>query len=186
MKNYTTKNLGQFEIKSDKVMVSDPCYKIGTWCQGIVGNVKKGKWNAQIFVSDEGDWGNRVAVLIASHNSIKGQIAYTCPNWKEEKFEVGVDSGQAGIFDLKEFHSDNGDYNDPKSWYKRVCDLTLIGAGGIMDNSGVCSSSGFGDGGYICKTITKKNKVVAIMIDFCLLKEPDEEEDDMNDDTGND
>jgi hypothetical protein len=34
--------VGKFYIKSGKVMVSDPCYKIGTWCQGTLKNIKKG------------------------------------------------------------------------------------------------------------------------------------------------
>ena len=36
-------NVGRFEIKSSKVLVSDPCYQLDTWCNGIVNNVRNGK-----------------------------------------------------------------------------------------------------------------------------------------------
>ena len=27
--------LGTFEVTGDKLVVSDPCYELGTWCMGI-------------------------------------------------------------------------------------------------------------------------------------------------------
>lgn len=33
--------LGTFENKSGTLIVSDPCYDLGTWCQGIIENAKK-------------------------------------------------------------------------------------------------------------------------------------------------
>ena len=50
----------KFEIKSGKVVLSDPCYELGTWCQGIVNNVKNGEWFADAEYVDS--FGNRVAV----------------------------------------------------------------------------------------------------------------------------
>jgi hypothetical protein len=174
MKDYGTNDVGSFQIKSGSVVVSDPCYDLGTWCQGVLKNVKNGKWNASTLTTD-----NHTAVLIASHESIKNKIAYTCPSWNDEKFEVGVDAGLAGIFDAPEFNSEDDNYDDLNSWYRRCCEASY--PSGIIENSGVVSSSGFGDGNYICRTITKDNEIVAIMIDFGILEEdeeePEEEED---------
>lgn len=30
--------LGAFEVSSDKLVISDPCYNLGTWCMGTVPN----------------------------------------------------------------------------------------------------------------------------------------------------
>lgn len=35
------KHVGTFSLGT-KVMVSDPCYKLNTWCQGVLENVKSG------------------------------------------------------------------------------------------------------------------------------------------------
>lgn len=34
--------LGEFKCKSGKLIVSDPCYPLGTWCQLVLNNVKEG------------------------------------------------------------------------------------------------------------------------------------------------
>lgn len=179
MKDYTTKKVGSFQVKSGSVMISDPCYKIGTWCQGVLKNVKKGKWNAIILKSDEGSWGSRVAVLIAYHDSFVNPPSYgSYFPWHTEGFEVGVDSGQGSIVDLKEFHSNDDEYDNINSWYRRVCDSTDDQGAGIIDDSGVTSSSGYGDGGYVCKTISEKGKVTAIMIDYGLLENENDKAED--------
>lgn len=181
MKDYRTIKLGQFEITSGKVVVSDPCYKLGTWCMGTLENVKKGKWTAKILKTNEGDWGNRVAALIATHKD--KDFGYDFCKWEKQTFEVGVDSGQAGIFDSTGFKSDDDNYDDPNSWYRRVCEITLADCGaGIIDNSGVASSSGYGDGGYDCSVIKENGKIIAIMIDFGLLQEEEEDYDEDDED----
>ena len=38
-------SVGGFEVKSGKLMVSDPCYKKDTWCQKVLNDVRNGKWN---------------------------------------------------------------------------------------------------------------------------------------------
>lgn len=175
MKSYTTHDIGKFEITSGKVIVSDPCYKRGTRGMGTL-NVKKGKWKANVLQSDKGGWKNRVAALVAFHESVT-DLSRSCYNWnwERQKFEVGVDSGQAGIFDNEQFHSEDDNYDNLNSWYRRCCDKTLGNVRAGIIEGGVVSSSGFGDGGYDCKTITKNGKIVAIMIDFGLIAEEEYE-----------
>lgn len=57
MKKQEIQQIGTFKSKSGKFIVSDPCYK-------------KGEWRSFLNISDEGDWGNRVAELIVVHENI--------------------------------------------------------------------------------------------------------------------
>lgn len=149
------KVLGSFEIVSGKVRITDPCYSPGTWCSGQVENVRKGRWKAQIFTKEVAGWGNRVWELEAfAENSNLDFVAY-----ERLKFEVGVDSGQAGIFDSSHYQdasvvsseTEIAEYIKDDAWYGMCCaashnEKTGLSAGIIP--YGVNSSSGFGDGGY--------------------------------------
>jgi hypothetical protein len=91
-----------FEVKSGAIVCSDPCYSIPTWCQGIVENVKNGTWVANVIVTDEGDWGKRIALLSISHKDIEEPDA----NIDIMNFVGGVDSGQFGFFDKDFYRND--------------------------------------------------------------------------------
>ena len=111
----------------NKVMVSDPCYGLGTWCQGILENVLPGNYNCEVEYSDEGDWGERVSAIEVVHDNYDRPVPV---EFESEDFEVGVDSGQAGIFDYDyytKYHTDSTvrDHVDD-DWYDRVCDSTCI------------------------------------------------------------
>lgn len=105
----------------DKVMVSDPCYDIGTWCQGVIENVLPGEYDCLVKYVDEGRFGIRVAAIQAVHHD------YIDSNLKEtmENFEVGVDSGQAGIFDYKHYVRHHPSEKSDDAWYARCCDATF-------------------------------------------------------------
>ena len=123
MNNMTTENKGIITL-GDKVMVSDPCYGLGTWCQGVLENVLPGQYDCNVEYSDEGDWGTRVSAIEVTHVDYDRCIL----DEELEKFEVGVDSGQAGIFDYEyyaKYHMDVTDrphVND--DWYDMVGNLT--------------------------------------------------------------
>lgn len=146
--------IGTFEVVTGKVVVSDPCYEIGTWCQGVLENVREGAWRCHVLRSDD-----RVAELILGHSS--GQAV--SKRWNKESFDVGVDSGQAGVFDAAHYRDDAATQGVSRiaqevicreePWYSICCDRTLgneSGAGIIP--FGVVSSSGYGDGSYRCYT----------------------------------
>lgn len=158
-----------------KVMVSDPCYGLGTWCQGVLENVLPGNYNCNVEYSDEGDWGVRVALIEVVHEDYDGVFCMDMEN-----FEVGVDSGQAGIFDY-DYYAKYHDSCDVRphvddDWYDRVGDITLSEeSAGSIDNLGFVSSSGFGDGGYTCWTERNKDGyIIAIRVEF--ITEEDEED----------
>lgn len=103
-KKIESTTLGAFEVTSDKLVISDPCYDLGTWCMGTIPNVKPGLWIASIGVVDTGEFGKRVAYLSAFHQGSPDiRDLKVCP----ATFEVGVDSGQAGIFDFSHFQDES-------------------------------------------------------------------------------
>lgn len=186
-------SLGSFDVVSGSLMVSDPCYEKGTWCQGLLDNVRNGKWNALVTKSKEGSWGNRCSSLVVEHEKVDHR-SIVSTEWNKGKFEVGVDSGQAGFFDISTYKNgkliekdptfdavcaDDEDENENR-WYNACCDITLGSMNAGVLPGGVVSGSGFGDGGYDCMYAMKDGEVVAAMIVFIAGEEEEEEEDSAN------
>lgn len=178
MMNITTENKGVITL-GEKVMVSDPCYGLGTWCQGVLENILPGQYDCVMERSDEGDWGMRVSAIEVTHFDYKGKFLAL----HLEKFYVGVDSGQAGIFDYEYYAKHHMDSTErphvDDNWYDRVCDKTYTDYfdGNTIDSLGFVSSSGYGDGGYDCWTGRNEDgKIVCIRVEF--ISEYDEEEED--------
>lgn len=119
----STLPLGQIEL-GEKVIVSDPCYTRGTWCQGIVEELLPGNYNCIVTYSDEGTWGNRVSQLTIHHESVKPT---QLRKGERAPFTVGVDSGQAGIFcdSIYPEGEEIGNYGDENSFYGTCCNATL-------------------------------------------------------------
>lgn len=169
-----TINLGK------EVIVTDPCYSIPTWCQKIVTDVKPGEYRVFCKKSDLNDWGNRVSMLMAVH----GDHEFDDLKWRLSgpRGIIGVDSGQAGIFDITTYrvNPDNVEQGDGDSsffgttpedseeerWYTNICSHTLGDKRWGHYNNGVVSSSGLGDGGYDLFIARVNRKVVAFAIDF--------------------
>jgi hypothetical protein len=177
--------LGAFRVKSGKLVVSDPCYSPGTWCQGTLDNVRKGVWKALVEVSDEGNWGQRVSTIIVHHESLGSVEAEDFT--EKATFEVGVDSGQAGFWDAEYFCGGQGEYDELGTFYGDACTQTLrtkVGAG-VMPG-GCVSSSGYGDGGYECTYVkSTRGKVVAARVVF-IEPEPERTYDNWEDDEEDD
>lgn len=125
MENYTVVNKGIIAL-SDKVMVSDPCYGLNTWCQGVVENVLSGEYECKVGFSDEDIFGMRVADIEVVHKDYVDQFL----DYRAEEFEVGVDSGTAGIFDYKYYKRYHTDRSEAKhvndEWYDKVFTLTYV------------------------------------------------------------
>lgn len=97
----TKKDVGTFHITSGRAMVSDPYYEEGVWCQHLLTNVANGEWHAYVVISDEGDWGHRVAELVAWIGDEPLEREYEFDN----SIVIGVDSANVGIFDHDGFRS---------------------------------------------------------------------------------
>ena len=92
------------------------------------------------------------------------------------RFEVGVDSGQAGIYDEDYYNKYHTADDCDDDWYDDICNLT--NPAGTKDGKCAVSSSGFGDGGYTCyMLVNDDNQVIAISIVFIEDEEEDEEDD---------
>ncbi|MBM7111671.1 DUF4241 domain-containing protein [Brevibacillus laterosporus] len=174
-------NLGTFQITSGTLVVSDPCYECQQGISGIVEEAAIGTWIGIIDQIDTGDWGERCAYVCAYHESIDIEQV---TNWEACDFIVGVDSGQAGIFEHQIYRVDDSVIGETKfmpedRWYSSCCDQTLGEPKAGVINGGVVSSSGFGDGGYdafIAKNA--EGKVIAVQIVFITEEDLLEEEED--------
>lgn len=169
-----------------KVIVSDPQYGLNCQCQGILKNVLSGEHKCFVEFVDEGEvWGVRVSAIEVTHaDYIDNANKFT--RYLED-FIVGVDGGAAGIFDYKYFayyHNEhNSDERVDEKWAGRCYEKTFkyiynskhifhrmhisIPWGDTIDNSGLVSRSGFGDGGYECYTRRNyEGKIISIRVEF--------------------
>ena len=175
-----TLELGEFTVLSGRLAVSDPCYDTDVWCRGELENVMNGTWHASAVEMQTGNWGRRIARLIAVHENYadkkmsKGQCV---------GFEVGVDSGQAGLFDASHYKDDSvianprsGLLNEPgEIWYDHCCRTTQSPASAGVIPYGVVSSSGYGDGGYDCFICRNEyGQIIRAEIEFIPEEEDDE------------
>lgn len=164
----------------ESVMVSDPCYTIPTWCQIKVDGVLPGKYYAFVRRLDDRDWGNRISGLSVVHEDYLNHDL----KFRRSTGVVGVDSGQAGIFDLNTYRNDQiaesitggadftlGRADQPGDvWYEKMCRMTLSDSSWGMYDTGVVTSSGLGDGSYDLYTSKVDKKIVALHIDYLLEK----------------
>lgn len=119
--NYTRANIvlpsetGQNIELGNKVMISDPCYDLDTWCQGALENVKSGTWHTKAENLNVNCWGNRCSALIAWHEDVEE------PNdFEKTDIRIGVDSGQAGIYDYNHFAYIKDNKERDERWYDSI------------------------------------------------------------------
>ncbi|MDR0268860.1 DUF4241 domain-containing protein [Paenibacillus sp.] len=165
-------HLGQFEITSGKVVVSDPCYELrDTIIMGVLDNVLNGTWNAQVYKTEVRDWGETCSKLIASHSTFAERQDEL--SWIKGDFIVGVDSGQAGIFDVNHYRLPDPVVQEMEpnttdsDWYYACCDITESEEeAGVLDG-GVVSHTGLGDGAYAAYyAANDQNQIIGVKIIF--------------------
>lgn len=157
----------------ERVTVSDPCYDIGTWCMGELNNVLPGTYKC-FYDFDEDE--QRVYALIVHHNDMSEEEVRTAnENSTPESFEVGVDSGMAGVYDSDYYAVTHGDIERNDKWYDAVCKLVCNNDAAHLDDKAFITSSGFGDGGYTCYTHRNSdNRIDFIKIVY--INETDDDE----------
>jgi hypothetical protein len=165
---------------SEKVVVSDPSYPIGTWCQAVIDNVLDGDYIVEVEKRHMGEWGTRCATLMVLHSDFKNEKKI---KWETTTHFIGVDSGQAGVFNYDSYKNDSvfktksnfyidapflSNAEEGDEWYGHMCDRTLSEQRYGTYENGVVSSSGFGDGSYKLFITKSKGKVVGFYIDFLM------------------
>jgi hypothetical protein len=170
-----------FEVVSGKLRVTDPCYDKQEVYSAVVDNVRNGKWNADVRIINMRAWGKRCAELLVWHTGYtKDDVFGKDSEMKKIEIDeqIGVDSGQAGVFDAKFYKDDKsvegvertGNHKpicEDEPFYSMCCDRTLSEQGWGTLPYGAVSSSGTGDGGYTAyKTVNSKGEVVGIKIVF--------------------
>ena len=171
-----------FEVTSGKLVVSDPSYKLGTWCQCTLDDVKNGTWEMEIKHERNAESGP-ISKLIAHHEDHHCRFVGEWINGN-----ICVDSGQLGVFDYDHYKNDSSlkdlpepsfmyDYEGTELFYRHCCDITLskIGAGVIPH--GCVSSSGYGDGSYVGEVFRDRDgKIVGVVVTFIDDDNCDEED----------
>lgn len=164
--------LGDFEVKSGQLVVADPCYELDTniIIMGVLEAALSGTWVGEVEKVEIPDWGEANAKLTAYHHSAAEQGAFL--EWIKCPFVAGVDSGQAGIFDIQKYRIPDADATSDSSdtdtkWYYACCDITESGEeAGVLDG-GVVSRTGVGDGAYgVYKAVNEQDQVVGVKIVF--------------------
>lgn len=187
--------VGSFQVENG-LIISDPSYNFDLTKYGTgfkiqdyfsKDKVMTGEWDSYVEYDEES---GRVAMLRALNSDI------TYRELDELKWEacdgfIGVDTGQAGIYDSKYFKDDSivGDYplaeyitnidEKGEKWYSMCCQQTYDEsnpkkrAGTIP--YGVVSSSGWGDGAYDYG-VTKKNGLICGVEVLFLFKYNNNEE----------
>lgn len=137
-----------FEVKKGQISVGDPCYS----CPGFVVDAQNGKWRAHVSTVDS--FGRRVANIIVHHESFDPSRDVVT-----ESHIIGVDSGQAGVFD--------GIYEGSDiDFYEECGSATLSNLGYGYIHNGFVTSSGYGDGGYEAVVFKRDDKAVCVEITF--------------------
>lgn len=169
------KKLGTFEVTSGKLRVCDPCYSRHDKGAFLLENVLLGRYFASIEIRGMGIWGERVTRLDIRHENYNDMNGFDVGT-------IGVDSGQAGFYDDDYYPQGErtGEFDDTDTFYGKACEITLSEEqAGIIDNFGVVSSSGVGDGEYlVCAVRESSGWVAAASIIFIPEDEGDDYEED--------
>lgn len=86
------------------IYATDPCYEIDTWGQSKI-SVAPGRYITSQYLFDEGDWGERVGLIVAYHEQYSKESTSQLETLEYFGETIGVDSGQAGFVDAKYFDS---------------------------------------------------------------------------------
>jgi hypothetical protein len=175
--------IGNFNIDSDKIIVSDPSYKIKDKCsKSILKKVANGKWYSVIHKYLMNDRDDRNALLYAINNNFMNKKDFPLlhkSNMKwEKKSNVGVDTALMVIADYQHFRNDDdvkkkwfikcdcGKMHSGNAWYNMANATTYNNNVAGVFTGGTISMTGYGDGS--CKLFVLKNNgiIVAIKVIF--------------------
>ncbi|MBZ5749948.1 SMI1/KNR4 family protein [Metabacillus rhizolycopersici] len=169
-----TITLGTFQLTTDKIIVSDPCYPYDEEetedLQVLLMPAKRGEWSVTVTYDEE----EVVNHLVAFWGNTEPE-----GEWTRTDQVITVDSAQAGIFDFTFFNNDEkinteleNVYDivmdeDVSKYYVACCDVVASEQQGGIVPGGSVAMSGYGDGLY--EVYIKQDvsgEIVSVMIDF--------------------
>ena len=159
--------LGVFNVKSGRVIITDPCYEIDLNL-GLLLDAIDGKWEAYVSI-ENGDDVVSLKVIHQNYNTDR----YAHPRNFDYLDEVSIDSGQLAICDLNKYKTDPNEY-------EKYCQATSSPySANIVENYAVVSSTGFGDGEYTIQGAKKDGKYYGFMVNF--INDHEDDDDDWQD-----
>lgn len=178
-----TIELGQFHLedvghnlKKARLLALDPCYSEAERL-GAVMDALSGRWHARAHMSDEGNWGERIAILEVRRVGVPISEA-----WELVDDDICVDSGSCGFWSMKNWEFQKKHQAD--HFYKLCGEATLDRTnyrGGIVLDMGAVSCSGYGDGSYKLEVVKADDGLVVaarlIFIDLDSVHPDDDSED---------
>lgn len=168
--------LGEFTVISGTLIASDPCYDgIDSRVQVVLRGARRGVWNATAL-SCMFNGRPLTSMIIAAH--AEHECSPIEEIWADATgiFGVGVDSGQAGIFDVRHYRDEAMVPKDAgaSGWYEMVCDAKDSGGAAVIP-FGCVADSGYGDGMYTCVVSRSGGQIVGVAVVFGVWPEDDEE-----------
>jgi hypothetical protein len=142
------------QLNAGKARLTDPCYDRSVSCNAVL-DVLPGDW--EVRVEEEGCY------LLAHHLSYPADV--TSPFWRDmpEAEDLGVDSGQIGIFADELFPEEPGDYEEG-TFYMAACHAGEEPEGGIVKFEdkvvGYCVATCYGDGTYKAQVRTNVDGII--------------------------
>lgn len=125
------------------------------------------------------DWKGRVAYLHVRHESVLNEPIDPFSFVRNKELDVGVDSGQAGFFDLAKYAEALADKCDSKrdgdtvfEKFYDACGENTLGTEqwGVVNGMGVASLTAFGDGSYtLCERRNEAGELIEARIVYTRL-----------------
>lgn len=134
----------------DTVDITDPCYDANVWCR-MTTKCVPGEYTGYVIISDEGEWGKRVASISIYRNDVEIELKSM-----DKIGSIGVDAGMAGFF------NDKPDFNDDE--WDKLCDKVNKGDAWCLYD-GIFSNSGYGDGSYEVYASVDRDAFTIVFID---------------------
>lgn len=140
-------------------IVADPCYDIDEEVGVLLlEGLREGNW----LCSSKKDAQERTTELVLMHEEYKRKKI------EENIGGIAVDGGAAGVWDATYYSENQKDYTNPMNndWLKAVLKIVLNEpCWGTMDDKGVLSDTGYGDGWYpVFVARNKGGEIVGIKI----------------------
>lgn len=163
-------------ILGESAIIGDPCYGRENLEHAIMFQVRvmPGLWCVVVEKERNSTMLGRTMRWIAT--VVHGDMLMPS---RFELHNIGVDSGQAGIFSDDIFPTDEArDFDDKTSFYGLCCEATIREDDcGVILERGFVSSSGYGDGSYPLKLgFDTQGRCITIGVDFDPADPDDEDE----------